>query len=216
MELFDSVFCRRIQTSRLSGEKRLLLAVLESAFNELVNNASRTDDHSRRRSDEVVAWIKSSDTTWPCTFQSICLSLDLDPNYLRKGITQYIGTCRMYPLGLALDYPQEIDLIEDKNSDQNKKIDVSRFQPKKVAPSALKKTVIRNKDYKPNKANPNRSILPASQMSAYEARKQRAQQHNQEGFRSTPSKSKSPVPASQMSAYEARRQKIKQRNQEGY
>ena len=64
--------------SLASGERALMLAILEDAI--------RCLEHRGALSDEAEAWILSNADDWPCTFVNVCTALDLDPIALRAGL----------------------------------------------------------------------------------------------------------------------------------
>lgn len=67
-----------------SGEKRLLLAVLERAISDLCN--IRPSQSSVRDRVEARQWVESRDESSPYSFIRICEALGLDPDVLRRGI----------------------------------------------------------------------------------------------------------------------------------
>jgi hypothetical protein len=65
-----------------------LLAVLKTAsvvtrriFSPLTASAGRFD--------EAREWLFSDDADWFCSFVSICTLLNLEPNYIRRGLRQW-------------------------------------------------------------------------------------------------------------------------------
>ncbi len=67
-------------------ESRLMLAVLSDA---LVTFQRGLDSHvpeRRKRFCEVDQWISESNTEWPFSFESICHTLHIDPDYIRTGL----------------------------------------------------------------------------------------------------------------------------------
>ena len=38
---------------------------------------------------DVDQWLESNDMTWPFSFASICQALDMEPEYLRRGLKQW-------------------------------------------------------------------------------------------------------------------------------
>jgi hypothetical protein len=67
-----------------SGEKRLLLAVLERAISDLCN--TRSSQSSVRDREEARQWVESREESSPYSFIRICEALGLDPDALRQGI----------------------------------------------------------------------------------------------------------------------------------
>ena len=60
---------------------RLVLAILEDAIH-ICNTANR----HRRLFRETAAWIESTDRSWIFSFERICEVLELDPEYVRRGV----------------------------------------------------------------------------------------------------------------------------------
>jgi hypothetical protein len=71
--------------AELSGEHRLILAILEDAVALCVKSPSEgaVAQHEARGAR---AWLKSRDRSSPFTFESICDLLDLDSGYVRRGV----------------------------------------------------------------------------------------------------------------------------------
>lgn len=36
-------------------------------------------------------WLASDDVSWPCSFLPICELFDLDPDWLRRGLAQWVA-----------------------------------------------------------------------------------------------------------------------------
>jgi hypothetical protein len=69
------------RSRQLRGEHRLVLAILEDAIH-ICNTANR----HRRLFRETAAWIESTDRSWMFSFERICELLELDPEYVRRGV----------------------------------------------------------------------------------------------------------------------------------
>ena len=69
-----------------TGERRLLLAVLEDAIYTYGKYCHVRTRQAKRLFDEVQEWIWSRDTHWLYAFESICLYLQFDPDSIRKGL----------------------------------------------------------------------------------------------------------------------------------
>jgi hypothetical protein len=70
-----------------SGEKRLMLAVLEEAVVTLHRHFNDTTCDSRRAFLEVERWVRcTDDSSWPFAFENICEALKLDAERLRQGL----------------------------------------------------------------------------------------------------------------------------------
>jgi hypothetical protein len=71
-----------------TGERRLLLAVLENATASFLRYRNSQTKRGQRLFGEDEAWFMSSDQSWGCSFESICHQLNLDPDYIRRGLRQ--------------------------------------------------------------------------------------------------------------------------------
>jgi len=67
-------------------EARLALAVLDEAIQERRRRDRSGMRRARRRADDVDAWFRSDDASWPFSFASICSVLGLDPSFLRARL----------------------------------------------------------------------------------------------------------------------------------
>ena len=91
--IVPSQFFDRIRAERSSQpEKRLMLAVMEDAittFQKSVHGATR---RQRRLLKETEEWIASTDTSWPFSFENICIALDIESEYMRSGLRRWKGS----------------------------------------------------------------------------------------------------------------------------
>ncbi|HUK41693.1 MAG TPA: hypothetical protein VLX11_11630 [Candidatus Acidoferrales bacterium] len=74
------------RTEYLEPEKVLLLAILEDAIHGFENYRSATDRAGRERFKEAEEWIMRSGNDWIFSFDNVCALLDLNPQYLRRGL----------------------------------------------------------------------------------------------------------------------------------
>lgn len=72
--------------SAVRGEKRLMLAVLEDALDCYQKYAFSRDVHGRQLFDESQDWITSCNRVWFFSFENICETLGINPEYLRRGL----------------------------------------------------------------------------------------------------------------------------------
>lgn len=68
-------------------ERRLRLAVLEDAIREI--ERCRAMPSLGRRGEEALSWIASEDRAEPFAFENVCDALDLDPDYIRRGVCRW-------------------------------------------------------------------------------------------------------------------------------
>jgi hypothetical protein len=67
-------------------ENRLMLAVLEEALVTFQRGLDSPVAERRKRYCEVDKWVSSTDTDWPFSFENICSTLRIDPDYIRSGL----------------------------------------------------------------------------------------------------------------------------------
>ena len=70
----------------LEPEQRLLIAVLEDGINAFQDNWGATNPRKRRLFEEAEAWIFAGENEWIFSFESVCGLLNLNPDYLRRGL----------------------------------------------------------------------------------------------------------------------------------
>jgi hypothetical protein len=73
-------------------EKRLMLAVLEEAIATFQRHVVSQTRQSQRLVEDVEAWAYDTSSEWPFSFENICAALDLEPAYLRTGLTRWKET----------------------------------------------------------------------------------------------------------------------------
>lgn len=71
------------------GERRLMIAVLEDAVNCFMKQVHATDPKARQLFADAEAWIAAEDRNWFFSFENVCDTLDLNPEYLREGLFKW-------------------------------------------------------------------------------------------------------------------------------
>ena len=71
------------------GEKRLMLAVLESATEDFQKYALATDKRGKELFDAAEEWILETDSPSFFSFENICENLQLHPGYMRQGFMRW-------------------------------------------------------------------------------------------------------------------------------
>jgi len=71
----------RARRRELSGERRLVLAVLMAALEDIRRYPRGTKPHAA-----AWRWFTNDDETWPLSFRALCATLDLDPGAVRKRV----------------------------------------------------------------------------------------------------------------------------------
>jgi hypothetical protein len=84
-EVFRSLFKRTIH----EGEKELMLAVLEDAINSFQTYIAADNEKERKQFQEAQEWILGKNEDWLVSFDNVCEVLDLDPSYVRRGLTAW-------------------------------------------------------------------------------------------------------------------------------
>jgi hypothetical protein len=73
----------------LEGEKRLILSVLEDAvecFMKCIDSPTSKGQRLFRDADE---WISLEDKHWVFSFDNVCDMLDINPEYMRRGLRRW-------------------------------------------------------------------------------------------------------------------------------
>ena len=72
--------------NQLEGERRLMFAVLEDAVDMYRKHCGTRDGRNRQLFLDAQEWIDGDDRTWVFSFLNLCDVLDLDGEYLRRGL----------------------------------------------------------------------------------------------------------------------------------
>lgn len=70
----------------LGPEEMLMLAVLNDAIECVQEYTCMVDGKKERLFLEAMEWILKRDSDWHFSFENICDTLRLDPNYVRRGL----------------------------------------------------------------------------------------------------------------------------------
>ena len=79
-------FDRARRRSEHDGERRLMIAVLEDAVDVYRKQAGCAEGRGADLFREAEEWLEDADRTWLFSFQNICDVLDIDAEYLRRGL----------------------------------------------------------------------------------------------------------------------------------
>ena len=85
----DLAIAARRRRAALSGEKRLMLAVLENALDYYQKCILATDRIGRTLFMEAAEWIASTRNDDIFSFENISETLDINPAYLRRGVAAW-------------------------------------------------------------------------------------------------------------------------------
>lgn len=72
--------------SYLSGEKALMLAVLEDGIRCFQEHLTNPRSNPRLLSKQSEDWIRAIDYEWPFSFNNVCETLGIDPDALREKL----------------------------------------------------------------------------------------------------------------------------------
>ena len=93
--------------SYLSGEKALMLAVLEDGIRCFQEHLTNPRSNPRLLSKQAEEWIRAVDYEWPFSFNNVCETLGIDPEALREKLLTWKGA-RLAATGTA-DSPTPTD-----------------------------------------------------------------------------------------------------------
>ena len=71
-------------------ERRLVMAVLLEAVNDVLRTTFSQSEVSRRNSEDALRWIASNKNDHLLSFESVCDLLDIDPSALRKRLVELV------------------------------------------------------------------------------------------------------------------------------
>jgi hypothetical protein len=77
------------RSAALSSEKRLMLAVLRDALDCYQKYVFAYDRVGRELFNEAAAWIACTDANGLFSFQNISETLDIEPEYFRRGLAEW-------------------------------------------------------------------------------------------------------------------------------
>ncbi len=75
--------------SHVKGERRLMLAVLQDALDCYQKYAFSKDGAGRQLFQDADSWINCDDRDWYFSFENICETLEINPEYLRRGVARW-------------------------------------------------------------------------------------------------------------------------------
>ena len=75
--------------SYISGEKALMLAVLEDGIRCFQEHLRNPRSNPRLLSREAEDWIRAVDYDWPFSFNNVCETLGIDPSALRAALVAW-------------------------------------------------------------------------------------------------------------------------------
>jgi hypothetical protein len=73
----------------LEGEKRLILSVLEDGIECFMKYVDASTNKGQRLFRDAEEWIKLHDKQWIFSFDNVCDMLDINPDYMRRGLHEW-------------------------------------------------------------------------------------------------------------------------------
>lgn len=80
----------RSSQASFAPEKRLMLAILEDAIFCFQEHHAARLGKNKQEFDKVRRWIFEPAEDWVFSFENICSSLDLSPEYVRSGLRRWL------------------------------------------------------------------------------------------------------------------------------
>ncbi len=84
----EQFYDQRPGMEHVSGEKALMLAVLEDGIRCFQEHLKNPRVRPRLLARQAEKWIRSSDWDWPFSFNNVCESLSLNPDCLRSRLLE--------------------------------------------------------------------------------------------------------------------------------
>ena len=84
-ELIQAVYKKTLR----EGEERLMLAVLENAVEYFQKYVLARNPRGKQLFQEAEEWFLEKDNDGLCSFENICQTLQLHPDYIRQGLLRW-------------------------------------------------------------------------------------------------------------------------------
>jgi len=100
--IVPSHFTKKIGTELYGGERKLMAALLSDGIEAYISYASGL--HNRRLAGvdslsesarEALEWVDIKDISYVFSFDNVCQSLGIDPDYLRVGLKKYLRSIQV-------------------------------------------------------------------------------------------------------------------------
>ena len=80
------------RSEHLEPEKALLVAILEDAIHTYRKYRMARERAGKERFREAEEWIMGGGNDWIFSFNNVCELLDLNPDYVRRGVVESVNT----------------------------------------------------------------------------------------------------------------------------
>jgi hypothetical protein len=93
--LMSQFYSTTKQAFQTQPELRLMAAILEDAVATLITDPRQCSKRQLRDFDDTTRWIThDEDCDWIFSFANVCEALDINPEYLRQGLTRKMNQIR--------------------------------------------------------------------------------------------------------------------------
>jgi hypothetical protein len=103
----------------LEGEKRLILSVLEDAIECFMKCIDASTSKGQRLFRDADEWIAHEDKRWVFSFDNVCDMLDINPDYMRRGLREWKEK-KVAQLGLPQPAQPEVNSYHTDRPGQRK------------------------------------------------------------------------------------------------
>jgi hypothetical protein len=94
------------RSHQLESHKLLTFAVLRDAFENYVNYLNSPTKKGQVRFRGAEQWIDREDKLWLFWFDNVCEALNINPDYMRRGLHQWKARNTASPLAAASDHSE--------------------------------------------------------------------------------------------------------------
>jgi hypothetical protein len=106
--LLPSQYFDRIRRrAQYDGERRLMIAILEDAVDVYRKQAGAHDARGQQLFLEAEEWFADTDRSWLYSFENICDVLDLEADYLRRGLHAWKARAKAGRRGQVVSFPSD-------------------------------------------------------------------------------------------------------------
>jgi hypothetical protein len=107
--------------SYLELEKKLMVAVLDSAIACFQKYAFTRDRKGKVLFQEAEYWVQDTNSDWPFSFANVCETLGFAPGYLRQGLGQWKAAKLIYQLPTRNGKRKRVIAVEDRSHPRSRK-----------------------------------------------------------------------------------------------
>ncbi len=94
--LLPSQFFLSSEDGIIGGERKLMAAILADGVEAFIAECIREIDQVEGEDTEGARdWVETRDSQYVFSFDNVCQSLGIEPEYLRLGLARYIGAVRV-------------------------------------------------------------------------------------------------------------------------